>query len=534
MESPSAELIVAAGDCRSRNLRCPQCSNVASKWERHSRYSWCLVLKCGTCKKMRWFVCTVCNSIRCCYVKHSSLAPHGSKFHNDLSKQTRKRRRSNDESSGSVADNNGNENEENHDEQHGGDDTTIIAGSVNSNSTEKTPSADSNSDYQGDDILDEGAEDKDDEKPSAIVVNDLNYLGNKASINYFLHANNGNGTKYLVSNAHYQSNLFTDKISDVDTSLNIRLARFCNELTSKQTASLAEVLMLVNQQRMQQTSPTEPAMTPKTVDLTIPSSVNEFRKLFYDSKFSIEHNLPKPTVHRAGEYCYVRPQDCIANLLAHGALVDNLLEDLGHPISAPNTVESFRSCPQVQSIKESWEKKILSSDRENVIMLWMSWWADAFEPNSSIKQNRLSVWIKTLTISKPSWLHDNDVTNTFPIAMGSKNGKKSVVESAIMKDLDALDLDKVGSVHQLPLMFDKRSGKMKHVCAKVVICVHDQIDRRGVLNLAYGNSKYHGMFGWSYDFGKRYESVVACEDCHLSMLWEQYYRDRNDPQPRHR
>ena len=58
--------------------------------------------------------------------------------------------------------------------------------------------------------------------------------------------------------------------------------------------------------------------------------------------------------------------------------------------------------------------------------------------------------------------------------MGSKNGDKSLVEAAIMEDLDALSLDKVRSIHDLPKMFDKRSGKMKYVCAKVVVCVHDQ------------------------------------------------------------
>ena len=113
---------------------------------------------------------------------------------------------------------------------------------------------------------------------------------------------------------------------------------------------------------------------------------------------------------------------------------------------------SFRGSAHVQSFKDEWIKKIRPTERGDVIMLWLSWWADAFEPNSSNKQNRLSVWIKTLTISKPSWLNGNDITNTFPIAMGSKNGDKSLVEAAIMKDLDALSLDKVRTIHELPKM----------------------------------------------------------------------------------
>jgi hypothetical protein len=261
----------------------------------------------------------------------------------------------------------------------------------------------------------------------------------------------------------------------------------------------------------------------KFIGLEIPSSVHQFRQLYYDSKFSIESNLPKPTILRAGEYCFVRITDCIANLLAHGAAVDNLLEDDNFPSNNKGDRLSFRESPHVQSLKDRWEEKIHPSKRKDVIMLWISWWADAFEPNSSNKQNRLSVWIKTVTISQPTNVNGNDITNTFPIAMGPKNGDKDGVEAAIMKDLDALSMDKVKSIFDLPRMFDKRSGEWKYVCAKVVVCIHDQIDRRGVLNLAFGNGKYHGMFGWSYDFGKKYASVVACDECHKSMLSEKYY-----------
>ena len=86
-----------------------------------------------------------------------------------------------------------------------------------------------------------------DKKPSAFRVNDLNYLGNDASINYFLHASKGYGSKYLVSYACYHSPLYTEKISDVDVDLHMRLARFCNELTSKQIVVLADVLKVVKQ-----------------------------------------------------------------------------------------------------------------------------------------------------------------------------------------------------------------------------------------------------------------------------------------------
>ena len=133
----------------------------------------------------------------------------------------------------------------------------------------------------------------------------------------------------------YQSPLYTEKISDVDVDLHMRLARFCNDLTSKQIVVLADVLKVVKQRTensasikvvkqrtensdsimaqpmeavsvarkvyppvMMVTSSTESkgkALTGESNDTGLE------RQLFYDGKFCIESNLPKPTIRRAGE-----------------------------------------------------------------------------------------------------------------------------------------------------------------------------------------------------------------------------------------
>mgnify|MGYP003422717497 CR=1 FL=1 len=339
MASTNSELIVAAGECRTKNLLCCKCNRTPTKWEQHPRYSWCLVLICKKCR-FKWFVCTVCDSIRCCYVNPNSLAPHGSKFHSNTANQSRKRRRgnndtcivSNREGDGCAGEDDNGENDDGEifDGKKDDDDTTIIAASVNTNDTEQSPSDETNTtddiDLSGQDDNNPDEEELDnDKKPSAIRVNDLNYLGNDASINYFLHASKGYGSKYLVSYASYHSPLYTEKISDVDADLHMRLARFCNDLTSKQIVVLADVLKVVMQRTENSasfmpgpmealsvarkvhppvkmiTSTTESkgkALTGESNDtgLEIPSDVKAFRQLFYDGKFCIESNLPKPTV----------------------------------------------------------------------------------------------------------------------------------------------------------------------------------------------------------------------------------------------
>lgn len=158
----------------------------------------------------------------------------------------------------------------------------------------------------------------------------------------------------------------------------------------------------------------------------------------------------------------------------------------------------------------------IGENDSDVIALWMSWWSDSFEPNTSNKGNRKSVWIKTITISKPSNTAGTCMVHTFPIAIGPKNGDKEPVERAIQDDLSLLSEKQ----RDLPCFYDYRRRRMVKVVAKVALCIHDQLDRRSTLTLQQGNSTYHAMFGWSYDFTKNHKVVAPCMACTVSIMEE--------------
>ena len=60
-------------------------------------------------------------------------------------------------------------------------------------------------------------------------------------------------------------------------------------------------------------------------------------------------------------------------------------------------------------------------------------WSDDFETNTSVKSNRGSVWIKTLTfVSLDS--NCNNITNTYPIAIGHKGDNHNSVKLLYLRN----------------------------------------------------------------------------------------------------
>jgi hypothetical protein len=82
----NAELVAAVGNCRSINLYCRTCRKLPSSWSYHSRYNWCVSLYCDKCKKP-WYVCSICNSVRCYYDKPESLRFHATKYHTPIANE---------------------------------------------------------------------------------------------------------------------------------------------------------------------------------------------------------------------------------------------------------------------------------------------------------------------------------------------------------------------------------------------------------------------------------------------------------------
>jgi hypothetical protein len=136
---------------------------------------------------------------------------------------------------------------------------------------------------------------------------------------------------------------------------------------------------------------------------------------------------PKPAVHVVGNHAYVSLKDCVTDILAHGYKVD--------VITATKDVD-----PCIVSISPSNRaQKILKFSEKihpntKVLPLYLIKWSNRFEQSNSIKSNRGSCWMKTVTISPPSSkIHSG--LYTYPIRLGLDKQSHESLENKFAEEL---------------------------------------------------------------------------------------------------
>jgi hypothetical protein len=80
--------------------------------------------------------------------------------------------------------------------------------------------------------------------------------------------------------------------------------------------------------------------------------------------------------------------------------------------------------------------------------------------------------------------------------------------------------------HQKPIQaYSKEMKKLVNISLSVVASLRDQPERRDLLHLSGGNSKYHCRFGYSIDIQYVSDNLKACKHCYDSLLEELYPTD---------
>ena len=123
------------------------------------------------------------------------------------------------------------------------------------------------------------------------------------------------------------------------------------------------------------------------------------------------------------------------------------------------------------------------TSQENVVVLLGIQWSDDFEPNTSSKTNRGSVWMKTVTFISDD-IQLNNLKNTYPISLGLKSNDHDVVENAYVRE--TLELS-TGINNTFYSMFLKRNVK---VHCEIIACLADQPERRSINKMMLGNSLF--------------------------------------------
>jgi hypothetical protein len=146
------------------------------------------------------------------------------------------------------------------------------------------------------------------------------------------------------------------------------------------------------------------------------------------------------------------------------------------------------------------------------IVSYITEWSDSFDPNTSTKNNRGSVFVKSITFPRPVDSPYPAACYSFPICVGPSKADRYEVESKFKSELDSLQSD-------IPLIFfDSTSGTNKTVYVALLCSLQDQPERRTSLSLLMGNAKFAPRFGVSLPYSLLKSKIVSCKQCSLHLL----------------
>ena len=192
-------------------------------------------------------------------------------------------------------------------------------------------------------------------------------------------------------------------------------------------------------------------------------------------------NYSKLTVRTVGEHAYVSLNDCMVDLLGHGIPIGLIEDD-----STSQMVRTISESIRAKSIAR--RGQIMAGlGGDSSLCLYVVEWSDAFEPSSSVKSNRGSVWLKTVTISPP---HDklHSMTNAYPIAVGPHDVDHEEVEK-----LFAEELKKFRSGKDV-LFYHGKFKKNVKVYLELLCSLQDQPKRRSCNYTGEENSPFYTFF----------------------------------------
>jgi hypothetical protein len=158
-----------------------------------------------------------------------------------------------------------------------------------------------------------------------------------------------------------------------------------------------------------------------------------------------------------------------------------------------------------------------NEDQDNlqvpVVPLFFIFWSDDFDPSKSVKQNRNSVWIKTVTIF--CCTQDGQrISSTYPISASRKGLDHEVVEKLFRQQLDELRSG------QLVMMFSPSFNRIIRVHAEVYCILNDQIERRSGCKLLHGNGNLHARWLVRCDCKSLSNKIPSCDVCSASISKE--------------
>lgn len=352
------------------------------------------------------------------------------------------------------------------------------------------------------------------EKLLQSLNNNVNmYKMNDKTATYYAHDIVSSGKKYIVSKMfanqlNSQNDIFKD-ISMMEVNFQVTLSRFAYNLTRSQQRLFGDLLDYIH--NILVLRKIEPICT-------IPKSYNDLRKLYLDGDLSIAKHVPIPIIQQQKDHSYVSLLDCVADFLIRKDNIIKSLTDWDDYINDAllrHDMHLFVSNRVIKIINDSKQRLLLNclDNTLTMVPIFITFWSDDFDPNKSIKSNRQSVWIKTVTIFSMNESGEK-IMVTYPLSLSNKGADHEQVESLYYKEVNQLRSGKIIT------MYSRSHKSVVYVHGDIFCIMNDQPERRGNLKLANGNSLYHGRFGYIINFKKVQQFMVSCDVCTKSIICE--------------
>jgi hypothetical protein len=336
---------------------------------------------------------------------------------------------------------------------------------------------------------------------------------------YFYHEmrTEGAGLEYLVGRSRFKNSCLSGQLDPDEVMMYAKTAELASHLTRPNRDRLANLTKSIVDVVQKQTVEENEVMSGKRErrafiirPLTTP---NEIRMNFYDNAESLFKILPHPPLFECEEHAYSLYSDCVRDALGKGYDLDLVPKS---PVGGPSPdefplrrISNTRQCKALFNIQDHND----GNSSLHFVDLWMNEWSDDADPNSSIKNNRGSLWFKSVTIS-PTREMIHSMSHTYPLAMGHKSADHEHVGRMLKDDLLFLGRDE-----GVP-MYSQRHGGIVLVRARLFACLQDQPERRGENYLMAGNSDLHRRFGYSFPWHQFQDVLRPCGTCRDKLLDE--------------
>lgn len=312
----------------------------------------------------------------------------------------------------------------------------------------------------------------------------------------------GLGSAFLVGQSQFKLSNVVKELSKDEVDMHHNIAGLVCTLTKGQQYMLGKIIQDISsviERNFREKKREKPWKT------RLPTTGADIRKLYVRGKHALLPNLPRPKVQMVGSHAYVSLTDCIADLLGHGCSVDCVKQrKLDEPVI------SMSQSDRAQRILQN--SKLMSSD-DDVMVLYLVEWSDGFEPSISVKSNRGSCWLKTVTISPPPHLL-HSCANTYPIALGMDGECHEEVEELFANELLSLKNGEKNEFYHGGL---KRNVR---VYIELLASLQDQPERRKTNYIMLGRSTYTAQWGVLLDFAAVASGIPGCKRCSKNLLMQ--------------